>query len=550
MFRGSPPAWNALPLTLVNGRRPSEQRPGQLCFGYWGTDIREEIVFCRTNSDRAEVHCHGGEAAVRRILADCQSEGAEVVSWRDLAGPTLAAECWEKVIEATTERTAHWLVAQASVFPQAVRRLPTLSPQKRSDAIREMINWAPFGLHQTRLADIRLPAQHHSPGRGQMNVGKSSLMNALLGYGRAIVFDQPGTTRDVVESETAIAGWPFLCSDTAGLRESDDELESAGIDRALASAAKADLCLLVIDAGTPASQVDKALEERLDAPLVVLNKIDRPIHPDHQNLPSSVRVSALTREGIETLQNEIVRRLVPRTPPDGRSSAMTAPDEFSFIEKLRRRANVLPAVHLGIGDDAAWLASSPHGQLVAVDMLAEGRHFTFPEATPELVGRKALAVNLSDLAAMGGRPTSAFVSLMLPADRGSAFADRVMTGLLELAAEFQVTVAGGDTNSWAGPLVISVTVCGEPLDSRPILRRGACADDWLMVSGPLGGSFPSGRHLTFEPRVELAAYLVEHVQVHAMIDLSDGLGSDLRHLLDASEVGAILKADSIPIHED
>lgn len=229
---------------------------------------------------------------------------------------------------------------------------------------------------------------------------------------------------------------------------------------------------------------------------------------------------------------------------------MTAHDEFSFIEAIRRRAQVSPAVRLGIGDDAAWLAPSTAGQLVAVDMLAEGRHFTFPEATPELVGRKALAVNLSDLAAMGGRPTSAFVSLLLPRVRGSEFAERVMAGLLDLADSAQVTVAGGDTNSWDGPLVISVTVCGEPIGPEPILRSGAQPDDWLMVSGPLGGSLPSGRHLTFEPRLDLAEFLVEQTQVHAMIDLSDGLASDLRHILAASGVGAELEADAIPIHAD
>jgi thiamine-monophosphate kinase len=124
-----------------------------------------------------------------------------------------------------------------------------------------------------------------------------------------------------------------------------------------------------------------------------------------------------------------------------------------------------------------------------------------------------------------------------------------MHGLQELADEFDVSLAGGDTNTWHGPCVVSVTLLGEVTGAGPVLRSGAQPGDWLMVSGALGGSL-QGRHLWFEPRVRLAAQLQERVALHAMIDVSDGLGRDLRHVLRESRVGAVIDADRIPIHED
>ena len=187
--------------------------------------------------------------------------------------------------------------------------------------------------------------------------------------------------------------------------------------------------------------------------------------------------------------------------------------------------------------------------LVAIDMLMEGVHFTFPPATPQLAGRKALAVNLSDIAAMAGRPTAAFVSVALPKSRGMDFAKEVHAGLIELANEHNVIVAGGDTNSWNGPLVISVTVVGEPLGLHPVCREGARPGDWLFVTGALGGSLPSGRHLTFPPRLGEVEQLASCVDLHAMLDISDGLAADLHHLLNAGRVGALIEADQIPLTE-
>ena len=221
--------------------------------------------------------------------------------------------------------------------------------------------------------------------------------------------------------------------------------------------------------------------------------------------------------------------------------------EFNLIEWIRSRVADRDPVTLGIGDDAAALrVAGDRELLIATDMLMEGVHFTFPPATPQLVGRKALAVNLSDIAAMAGRATAAFVSVALPVERGIEFAKEVHAGLLELADEFGVVLAGGDTNSWKGPLVINVAVVGEPLDARPVLRSGARPGDWLFVTGSLGGSL-AGRHLTFPPRLREVSRLVELVDLHAMLDISDGLAADLHHILRQSQVGAILDADRIPV---
>lgn len=223
--------------------------------------------------------------------------------------------------------------------------------------------------------------------------------------------------------------------------------------------------------------------------------------------------------------------------------------EFALIDWIRSRVVDRDPVVVGIGDDAAVLRShASRDWLVATDMIMEGVDFRLPDASPELVGRKALAVNLSDIAAMGGRPTAAFVSVALPIDRGVEFAKALHAGVLDLADQFDVVIAGGDTNSWRGPLVINITAVGEPLGSRSITRQGALPEDWIFVTGSLGGSL-AGRHLTFEPRVREAKSLVELVDLHAMIDISDGLAADLHHILDGSGRGAIIEASAIPISE-
>ncbi|QDU82398.1 Thiamine-monophosphate kinase [Polystyrenella longa] len=230
--------------------------------------------------------------------------------------------------------------------------------------------------------------------------------------------------------------------------------------------------------------------------------------------------------------------------------------EFELIDRLRQQVQSHPNLRLGIGDDAAEVLFGKNKTpvLVTVDMLMDQVHFDLANTDPRLIGRKALAVNLSDIAAMGGEAIAIVVSYALPkgaGDHGTGdqLAEQLHQGIVELAEQHQVAVAGGDTNSWKGPLVISITALGQPVGPKAIERSGARVGDLIFVTGELGGSL-AGRHLTFTPRLKEARELVNNYDVHAMIDLSDGISSDLQHILRESEVGAVLHAEQIPIHSD
>jgi thiamine-monophosphate kinase len=225
--------------------------------------------------------------------------------------------------------------------------------------------------------------------------------------------------------------------------------------------------------------------------------------------------------------------------------------EFGLIAWIRMRSSVGGQVALGIGDDCAALRFRPGAEvLVTTDMLMDGRHFRLGEATAAEIGYKALAVNLSDIAAMAGRPVAAFVSVALPRVNAIDLAKELHEGMIPLANAFGVTLAGGDTNAWDGPLVLSVTVLGESTDRGAVRRAGARVGDSILVTGPLGGSL-RGRHLRPLPRVAEALTIAAAVPIRSMIDLSDGLSSDLGHILQESGgLGASLVAGSIPIHDD
>ena len=228
---------------------------------------------------------------------------------------------------------------------------------------------------------------------------------------------------------------------------------------------------------------------------------------------------------------------------------MSNHSELALIEWIRQRAPSTPNLEVGIGDDCAVWQPTGAPLLFTTDVLMEDVDFRVDETTPQLIGRKAMAVNLSDIAAMAGRPLAALVGVALPKSRGFDFARDLHAGMQSLAEEFNVAIIGGDTNTWDGRLVISVTLIGEATERGPVRRSGAKPGDWLFVTGPLGGSI-LGHHLTFTPRIREALELHCLTDLHAMIDLSDGLAADLYHLLDESHVGATLVADAIPISED
>lgn len=220
--------------------------------------------------------------------------------------------------------------------------------------------------------------------------------------------------------------------------------------------------------------------------------------------------------------------------------------EFAYIDWIRRQTPHNPRILIGPGDDTAaleWTSGKP--LLVTTDMLLDGSCFRLAEAGPRRVGRKAMAVNLSDIAAMAGRPVAAVVSVGLPRRGGLDIAKELYLGLREMTDTFDTILVGGDTNSWEGPLAISVTVLGEATELGPVRRSGARPGDWLMVTGPLGGSI-LGKHLDFTPRVREALALHAAAPLHAMIDISDGLAADVNHLCEESRCGAVLRAESIP----
>jgi thiamine-monophosphate kinase len=225
--------------------------------------------------------------------------------------------------------------------------------------------------------------------------------------------------------------------------------------------------------------------------------------------------------------------------------------EFGLIAWIRERTRTREQVALGIGDDCASLRFRANSEiLVTTDMLMDGRHFRLGESAPETIGYKALAVNLSDIAAMAGVPVAAFVAVALPRDSAVTVAQGLIQGMTLLLEQFQVTLAGGDTNAWDGPLVISVTLLGETTDRGAVKRSGAKVGDAILVTGPLGGSL-LGRHLRPLPRVAEALAIHQVASIHAMVDISDGLASDLGHILEESGgLGSTLAADSIPIHDD
>ena len=223
--------------------------------------------------------------------------------------------------------------------------------------------------------------------------------------------------------------------------------------------------------------------------------------------------------------------------------------ENEFVSWLRDRVSSHPSVPVGIGDDAA-LVDVPSGRcVVTVDMLTDGVDFELAKVGPRRVGRKALAVNLSDIAAMAAKPVAAFVSIVLPREGGLALARGLFEGIADLASQFGVALAGGDTNSWDGALAISITLLGSVAEEGPLRRDGAEPGNRILATGSFGGSI-LGKHFDFTPRVEEALLLNRRYALKAGIDVSDGLSLDLARLAAASGCSAELELAKIPVSDD
>lgn len=234
------------------------------------------------------------------------------------------------------------------------------------------------------------------------------------------------------------------------------------------------------------------------------------------------------------------------------------PDAFredDLLAYIRDQSRGLgPRVRTGPGDDLAVLDFHGHGLLVGVDQVIEGVHFRAGTA-PELIGRKAVARNISDVAGMAARPIAALASCVLPRDVSSDFARRLVEAVRRTALQYNAPLVGGDTalHRGDGPLTVSVSVIAEPVSHalHPVLRSTAHVQDRLFVTGSLGGSLlpdGSGKHLDFEPRLDEAEALHATLggELHAMMDLSDGLAHDAARLAEASGLQAVIDVAALP----
>jgi tRNA modification GTPase len=320
--------------TLVSGRALANLPIGRIVLGRWGdvAAATEELVLCRRSESQIEIHCHGGVAAVNAALERLMARGCRQVTWHDWLRTTgldpIQADAQIAIADAATIRTAAILLDQyhgalAGAIRAVIDRLSAGDRRGAANRIEDVLAYRGLGMHLTTPWNVVLA--------GRPNVGKSSLINALAGFQRSIVSPIPGTTRDIVTMQTAIDGWPVRLADTAGLRAAGDDLESAGVDLALATLAKADLVVAVDDATVPTplgSDIAASLWSRFHRVIHVRNKIDLVSTVDRLSSACDAPVagggaiqpiptSAATGAGIAELLETISRSLVPIAPPAG-----------------------------------------------------------------------------------------------------------------------------------------------------------------------------------------------------------------------------------------
>ncbi len=224
--------------------------------------------------------------------------------------------------------------------------------------------------------------------------------------------------------------------------------------------------------------------------------------------------------------------------------------ENAVLKRLLAQLSTQAPMLTGPGDDCAVVARDQQWDtLLKTDVVVENVHFT-PDTEPERIGHKALARAVSDIAAMGGIPEYALITLLMHPQRAVETAEGIYRGMNQLAARCGISIAGGETSSLPyDGIIINVALTGRVERGQAILRSGGHPGDIICVSGPLGGSFPSGHHLDFEPRLELARTFMQcGPRPTAMMDLSDGLGADLPRLAEASHCGFELFTDRLPLN--
>jgi len=318
-----------------------------------GQEPGEDIILVRRASCRWEVHCHGGPAAARRLVADLEQTGCAAVSWREWIAAQPAAEgqvsrpvraaALTLLADARTQRTAAILLDQyLGAWDQALSNIRAQLAAGNAETVaaklESLLSFAPLGRHLIEPWRVALA--------GPPNVGKSSLINALAGYRRAIVHDQPGTTRDKLTVSVALDGWPVELIDTAGLRASGDPLEMAGVARSEAELAAADAVVVVFDVSAPWDAAHIELASRRRDAIIVHNKSDLLPTTGTANgsalsdRPSCLQTSAATGAALDALIQQIVAHLVPSSPAAGSAVPITSAQVQQLqtaLEHVRRR---------------------------------------------------------------------------------------------------------------------------------------------------------------------------------------------------------------------
>lgn len=316
---------------------PLDETPCErIVFGRWASDetAAEEVVVVRRAPDRVEIHCHGGRAAAAAILRSLKTADVGETSWqqlmRECTPDALEAEARIALSAVRTERAAailldQWRGALRRALAGVARLVRQGLASEAAETLRELDVRSDVGLHLVEPWRIVLT--------GRPNVGKSSLVNALLGFERCIVHDQPGTTRDVVTASTALDGWPVELADTGGWRDADDEIEAAGLAQAAQQLRQADLVVTVFDLSAPWTSDDDRLGSAWPRALIVHNKCDLPPSVSSRR-PAGLIVSAARGIGIEPLIDALAQRLVPRPPPPGAAVPYTR-DQVGAIRAAR-----------------------------------------------------------------------------------------------------------------------------------------------------------------------------------------------------------------------
>ena len=291
----------------------------------------------RSGSDQYEIQCHGSQAVIDAITADLESQGvsqrpADAGAEGESVGAKFRSEIELLLNQAKTERTALLLLNQWKLFPTAAEQLGALDPAQRQKAIDTMLSHSSFGLNFHRTRSVVFC--------GRPNAGKSSLINRVLGFQRAIVNPMPGTTRDVVSEGSAVDGWPVEFSDTAGLRQTGGQIEKMGIEKAEQMIESADVVIGVVDGVELDDSIDLAPD------VVVINKSDlvdaanlKPvIESVSSRFPEAVclTTSATTGDGIEELLATIAKVLVPSLPPTDQAYPVTQAQVDWLKQKLHQ----------------------------------------------------------------------------------------------------------------------------------------------------------------------------------------------------------------------